>query len=264
MRLRSGALDVCLDPQGGVVRSATFGGRALLSGPRGEKPTDAACFPMVPWCDRLSKGGVHAPGGFVKIAPNWPTTPFPVHGEGWLRAWEVVRTGDASANLILKVDGPFSYIARQVVTLDDKGLTIGLEYTNTGLAMPAGLGLHPFFPCGDTTEIRFAARDVTRFDAAGLPESTERLPYEVTVRPSRDVNLCFGETGTVEVTGEVSVRLTATGLPFVHLWAPKGADFVAIEPVSHAVDAFSSETAARDHVLGSGQSRKVSLRVEIL
>ena len=58
-------------------------------------------------------------------------------------------------------DWPWAWRAEQRFTLSDHGLRIDLELVNTDRRpMPAGLGLHPYFPGTAATRLRAGTKAV--------------------------------------------------------------------------------------------------------
>ena len=49
-----------------------------------EKVLDAACFPLVPYVNRIRGGRFTFRGREVRLAPNMAGDPSPLHGQGWL------------------------------------------------------------------------------------------------------------------------------------------------------------------------------------
>ena len=56
-----------------------------------DDPNFLGCYPLVPWSNRISGGGIEAGGRFWPLRPNWPGEPYPIHGDGWRRPWRVER-----------------------------------------------------------------------------------------------------------------------------------------------------------------------------
>src|SRR5437764_10401829 len=122
-----------------------------------EKVLDAACFPLVPYVNRIRGGRFAFRGREVRIAPNMAGDPSPLHGQGWLNPWAVDEQDPNRASLSFRHEAgewPWAYSARQEFVLDEWGLSVTLSCTNASLSpMPCGLGLHPYFPCGPETRI---------------------------------------------------------------------------------------------------------------
>ncbi|MFZ5781231.1 MAG: aldose 1-epimerase [Pseudomonadota bacterium] len=219
--------------------------RAVASG----KGNEAAAYPLVPYSNRIANGQLVVAGRTFHLQPNWPGVGHPMHGEGWANPWQVARQDRASADLVHEHDGrsgwPFRYRAQQSFRLEEEALTVALSIENCeAQAVPAGLGLHPFFVRNAETRLGFCARSVWLADREVLP--TERVDVPDTwnfVPPRRvdDVVLdnCFeGWDGRATVTWPdrgLRIDVTASST-FRHLvvYIPPGRSYFSVEPVSHA------------------------------
>src|SRR6476619_6666146 len=140
--LRAGSLELRLRPSiGGAIEAFEFVGDArplaILreSHTPLEKVLDAACFPLVPYVNRIRGGRFEFRGRDVVIAPNMAGDPSPLHGQGWLNAWTV--EGHDGARAVLSFthapgEWPWAYEARQEFALDERGLSLVLECRNSG------------------------------------------------------------------------------------------------------------------------------------
>src|SRR5690349_1217339 len=66
------------------------------------EPNRLACYPLVPWSNRIDHGGFAMDGARVALAPNRNDDPYPIHGTGWQRAWRVEQ--QASEDVVLALD----------------------------------------------------------------------------------------------------------------------------------------------------------------
>lgn len=263
IELASGPLSATLNPAGGGTIVAFQLDRAgqphdLLrradsgSVERGD-PLGASCFPLVPFFAFVRSGRIPFAGRECAMAPNHPSEPFPLHGDGWLAQWTVESADRAAAALSYAHDGdggtPFRYRAGLRFVLDDDALAVTVAVTNAGEGpMPAGIGLHPYFP--KTADVELRARmsgvwpeppDAKRLGAQDLPRgwdfSDGRRMAEI------GLDHCFsGWDGRATVTWP-SRRLaldvtTARPLGILCVWSPKGESFFCVEPVSHVNDGF--------------------------
>src|SRR4051812_28884808 len=64
-----------------------------------EKVLDGACFPLVPFSNRVRGGRFSFRGREVALRPNMAGDPSPLHGQGWLNPWIVERQDATSAVL---------------------------------------------------------------------------------------------------------------------------------------------------------------------
>jgi aldose 1-epimerase len=58
---------------------------------------DAASFPLVPFVNRVRGGRFAFRDREVRLAPNMPGDPSPLHGQGWLGEWQVERNLGSAA-----------------------------------------------------------------------------------------------------------------------------------------------------------------------
>jgi aldose 1-epimerase len=219
-----------------------------------------ACFPLVPFSNRIRDGRFTFGGHAVQLPLNqWPQ-PHAEHGHGWQAAWSVIERADD--RLALEYDHPidawpFPYRARQdfVLTADELRVTLSVE--NRGRAtMPAGLGFHPYFP--RTARCRLSAR----VDAMWATDA-EVMPTALTDADPRlrgDDGLPIAEAVLDNAfTGwqrhatifwpEFGARLSIDAGPplgFLVVYSPAGEDFLCAEPVSHCTDAFNLAAQGRD------------------
>src|SRR5262245_26800379 len=96
VRLTAGPLNVELSPSiGGAISAFNWegegGARSILRKCHSplEKVLDACSFPLVPYVNRIRSGHFTFRGREVRLAPNMPGDPSPLHGQGWLREWNV-------------------------------------------------------------------------------------------------------------------------------------------------------------------------------
>ena len=219
-------------------------------------PTAAACFPLVPYSGPIVGGRFRFGGTEHRLARNHPNEPDPIHGEGWLARWELVRQASAEATLRYRHAPrqgafPFAYLAEQHVAVDGGGLTVSLSVTNTGdVPMPAGIGLHPYFPdrSGLVLELpargMWARRPLETGDAPVGP-----VPRDWRFAPARSAagfvvdDSFVGWGGRAQLSWPergVTVELVADAVfRFVQLYATADDDFLCVEPVSNANDGFN-------------------------
>ena len=266
LSLHSGRLAVDLAPSaGGSIARFTAGDSGDLLRPASVEAiasgrgNDASCYPLVPFSNRIADGRLAFAGEEIVLAPNWPDVRHVMHGDGWAKAWQVERHDERSADLAYAHDGckgwPFRYRARQSFRLDGDRLAVGMAIENLeDRAVPAGLGLHPFFTRDADTELMCRTRGVWRTDAEILPIEHVVVPPEWDFAASRKVDgivldNCFdGWDGHAMVTWPrrgLRLDLTASE-PFRHLviYSPKERPFFCVEPVSHASGAVSRSLLA--------------------
>jgi aldose 1-epimerase len=216
-------------------------------------PFDLALNLLVPWSNRISRGGFHFDGQFHPLLPNVPGERFPIHGNGFSSRWGIERAAADSAELWLRSDGPgpFQYEARARYSLTAGALNMWLSVRNLGpTPLPFGLGFHPWIVRSERTQLRAKAERV-------VLETNDHLPAgeaAVAARPEWDFaaprrlpsgwinNAFLGWEGQASVLWhERSLKLDIEADPPLStyiLYSPyDNADFFCFEPVSHSVDA---------------------------
>jgi aldose 1-epimerase len=216
--------------------------------------TDFASWPLVPFSNRIKHGKFSFNGKNYRVPVTWLGLPHASHGHGWERPWTVSQQSATACELVFHMNDPaiwpFPYRAVQKFSLSDTGLDIEISVQNTGnTAMPAGLGLHPYFPKPPGTTLKTVVQHIWEIDASVIPET--RTP----VRPEHDftvakdlgsVNLdhCFdGYGGQAEITwpGQpYKLAITSSAnLGHLVIYVPPGQDFFCVEPVSHMPNAIN-------------------------
>ncbi len=261
IELRSGPINIGIVPEvgGGLAWfDLVDNGERLPAfrrwpGPGTADPNELACYPLVPWSNRISGGGFHAGETFHPLKPNWPADPCPIHGNGWQNVWKVTATTDATANLRLASQdpGPYAYTAELRYAINDDTLSITLSVEHEGAApLPYGIGLHPWLPRTAGTRLQAPASTVWLEGDGHLP--TECVPIDTQpgwdfradrMLPADWINNGFNEwDGTAEITWPdrdlgLSIKSAAPYTRYIVFSPSNDADFFCFEPVSHAVDA---------------------------
>ena len=216
-------------------------------------PNALGCYPLVPWSNRISGGGIEAGGRFWPLRPNWSGEPYPIHGDGWRKPWRVER--HTTAEIVLGLDSsdqpPFDYHAELTYALTGDGLTMRLALQHRGdVPTPYGLGFHPWLPRTLGTLLELRATEVWLETADHMPAGKvpvgERPDWDFAparLLPAGWINNGFaGWTGTARVRWpEHGLQLTVTATPELGtciVYSPgEDASFFCLEPVSHPVDA---------------------------
>jgi len=285
--LQAGKLTLALNPSlGGSISAFEWidgeASRPILRkcNTRHEKVLDAACFPLVPYVNRIRGGRFTFRGRDVRLQPNMAGDPSPLHGQGWLGAWAVERQDERSAIQTFTHEPgewPWSYEARQSFLLDERGLTVSLGCRNTGTdPMPCGLGQHPYFPCGGETRIDTMVMTAWTIDEQVLPvaEVPATGRFDLCDRPvcSQDLDHGFGgwggEARLSDPDWPYDVRLSSPDARFFQLYSPPSGGIFVAEPVTHANAALNApedqwaELGMR--VLAPGEEMKLDMRLEVL
>jgi aldose 1-epimerase len=269
LSLRAGRLAVELAPQAGgsiarfrcddvdLMRPMTA--EAMASG----RGNDSACYPLLPFSNRIANGRLVFEGEEHTLEPNWPGVRHPMHGEGWARAWDVAHHDGRAAELVHEHDGskgwPFRYRAQ---------LTMAIENLERRAA-PAGMGLHPFFTRDADSELNFRAAAVWLGDEEVLPTKRVAVPAEWDYSRSRKVepglDNCFEDwDGRASITWPgcgLRLELEASA-PFRHavVYTPADRPYFCVEPVSHV----NGKVAESRLAPGARLAGEVAFRVSTL
>ena len=222
-------------------------------------PDETSAFPLVPYGNRIG-GNV-----FAFADRNYLLTPnagdrYRLHGDGWLSDWTIEAATGNSATLALvhrACDAaPWDYLARQTVTIEDRRLDVTLSVENTGsIALPFGLGWHPYFLLTPRTRLMAPASSVWLESDDYLPTEEIPLPVDLDFRkaaplPDRWINNGFEDwNGCARIDWpERGLTLTIDADPIFSryvVYRPDttrdpayAGDWFCFEPMTHTVDGF--------------------------
>ena len=255
LQLRNDSLSLRVSPQvGGGIASLEWVGRgagiALMRGwDDTPDPNHLACYPLLPWSNRIAHGGFFFRDREVALARNREDDAWPIHGSGWQREWAVAHRDDTTLALTLEESVPAAYSYRALLgyRLDGDTLRVRLRVTNSGdVSLPFGLGLHPFLPLHGGARLQAPAHSVWHNDGRNpLPVRREVVPDgwdfgKQRVLPDGGLNHAFeGWTGKATVEWPaLGLRLhVASDVDRYVLYVPEGGTFFCFEPVDHPIDA---------------------------
>src|SRR5690606_13284798 len=116
--LAAGEWRATLRPEvGGALASLTFAEMDILRPMPAEAgdPLSAACFPLVPYANRIRDGRFAFAGREVRLPANFPPERHSIHGLGWQRPWQVEADDGREAVMADTYSGderwPWSYRA---------------------------------------------------------------------------------------------------------------------------------------------------------
>ena len=235
-----------VDPaRGGVIRELKWRDWDILRptpADAGDDPFDTACFPMVPYVNRVANGRFAFDGHAVQLARNWSKDPHPIHGDGWRSPWQVTSSTQSRATLRFEAGGgqwPWRYASEQSFQLLHDGLAVELSVENLGSTpMPAMLGLHPYFPDAAHARMEAVLPRVWLTDSAALPVEETATPADWSFAPAgravQAVSLDHGFSGWDGVARlrwpDHTVTVRSSDCRFLHVYTPAGRDFFCVEP----------------------------------
>jgi aldose 1-epimerase len=223
--------------------------------------TGMACFPLVPFSNRVRNGKFTFRGRAIQLEPNFPPEPHAIHGHGWQSVWEVVDRSETELAIAYshEADGwVWPYRAEQHYSLSSEALEVMISVTNTGTdAMPAGLGLHPYFVRTPGSRLETKVESVWLSDEGSMPTDLVPVPDEWDLEGldpnevSLDHNFAGWSGNAVIDWPDREARLILTAgspLEFLVVFTPPGEDFFCVEPVANTLDAFNLVSQGRTDV----------------
>ncbi|MBL7502255.1 aldose 1-epimerase family protein [Frankia sp. CNm7] len=104
---------------------------------------------LAPWPNRIAGGRYRWGGATLQLPVSEPATGNAIHGLARWSAWDLERTGSASATASFTVHAqtgyPFTLDFRAEYALGDEGLAVTMTATNrSASAAPVGMGAHPY------------------------------------------------------------------------------------------------------------------------
>jgi aldose 1-epimerase len=260
---------------GGAIGALRHAGRDVLRPTPADArdPLETGCFPLVPYANRIANGRFAFGGQEYRLPLNFGEHPHSLHGLGWHAEWTVAEANADQATLIHTHDGgagwPWAYRAAQRFVLAPSEMRVELSLTNVSDApMPAGLGLHPYFPCDADTRLTFEAERVWLADETMLPAEPAAAAHFGDWPAGAPVwgetlidNAYEGWRGVARIEqgwGEVVMRAERASV--LHLYRPPDAGFFCVEPVSHLPDAINR--GGMD-VLQPGETRTLTMTLSV-
>jgi len=210
-------------------------------------PGRLACFPMLPFVNRIADGRFAWRGRRYQLPLNRLPEPHAIHGFGFQAVWVVAERRPDFIRLIHEhADGvsPFRYQAALTIGVRPDAVIIELAVTHLGTEpCPYGIGLHPYFPRDTGTRLTLATDRWFPADATKLPLSAQPIgPGQVfhTSKPVLDAvpldASCTGWNGKARIDWPergATLHLVADGaFRAVHLFLPDDRPAFCVEPVS--------------------------------
>lgn len=225
----------------------------------GESSSPLSSYTLAPYSNRIRDGRFTFRGREYQLRPNNAKGEF-IHGDVRNRAWTVTRASDQrlecrfDSRTVSDANFPFDYTALLTYSLEGEQCITRIALENvSGVAMPAGVGFHPYFVrrfAGSMNDPRleFRASGYYVTDALTIPtEGAQPIPQLLDFSSAKDAyaqpldTVYNGWDGHATVTWDAHrLEISATPL-FTHFVAFNGAPdgTLALEPVSHATDGFN-------------------------
>jgi aldose 1-epimerase len=240
---------------------------------------------LYPWANRLAALNYRVAGRNVVLDPSSPLLHFddhglPMHGVPWGQlAWEIAEAKRDS--FLARLDWnrsdllaifPFPHTIQISASVNPDSLTLQTTVlASADSQVPVSFGFHPYFgiPQLARAQWRLLLPAMRRLllDARGIPTGAQEN--------FKSSDSLLGDTSfddgfiTIEPQPSFSLsgasrRITVTlleGFSYAQVFAPKGKDFVAIEPMTAPTNALSSGEGLR--ILAPGSQFQASFRIAV-
>ena len=236
-----------------------------------ELVSQAACFPLLPYANRLGHGHFRFKGREHTTRANLEGEPHSMHGVGWQRSW--VLESHTAQDAVLRcthladADWPYAFDVLQHVNLTPNALGVQLVFTNTDTEVqPVGLGWWTSFPKRARSRLHIELGQRWEADVA-------RLPIRKVAQPGIDGDVSHldfdhafeGWTGPARIRDErFSLQMRAS-VPYLVLRSHPDDDAFSIAPCSHVPNAIHMADPAAHGLrsLAPGESCEVSMSLEV-
>jgi aldose 1-epimerase len=246
----------------------------------------AAGIPFLhPWANRLAGYSYHAAGKQVTLDPSSPLLHFdenglPIHGVPWpLLSWDVieVRQNKVRARLewsrrdLLSVF-PFPHWLELSATLAPNALTLKTTLVAHGdSAVPVSFGFHPYLRLPGLSRVNWRLRipPMRRLllDSKRIPAGQEE-PFSGLDTALGDLDLDDGlalpdenQTLSIAGAGRLITAEWLEGYRYAQIYAPRGQDYAALEPMTARTNALVSGHGLR--LVEPGEAFRAAFRIQI-
>ena len=212
-------------------------------------------FPLIPYNGRIAQARLCDDDRTIELTPH-PGERHALHGISQRRAWAVKHRSDRRVELAYlhepDADWPWRFEAFLGISLQPRSLLVEMQLVNRDrLAMPAGIGCHPYVPSlvGDT--LTFSAQTEWSRDREFL--ALEPVRGSDGVRTVSDHDFGQGDTTSFHggwngearlqrADGQLLRFIATPTLSHLVVHRPADAPYLCIEPVSHVPDGFNLST----------------------
>lgn len=246
----------------------------------------AGIYPLLPFSNRI-RGGRFTSGNVDVRLPLHPGEQHALHGFGHTAEWRLLECDVSRAEMLCThrqgdCGWPWTFAAKQTITLDAGSLTLVMDITNLSndalAPMPIGAGFHPYFPRRYAQHMSFDAQQLWKDDAEhvaiGVGDVPSQHDYSAGRRIASDeeLTLYFGgwnrQATLCDDQGRRLVMSTSSPLSHLILHAPADRDYFCVEPVTHVADAVNLAQAGFSNTgwrhLPSGHTLTCRLRLDFL
>lgn len=235
---------------------------------------DKALFPMLPLANRVAGNTFILHGEKIDLPDSEADAQFFLHGDGWLKRWQVETHDVSQVTLSLESQHScgFDYHARLIYRLQGPCFMAELELIHrANKPMVYGLGFHPFFHLTPTTQVQFSATGFWPEDANHLPKEWcgELTAQTNFIEPKKPDNqwLNVGYSGwsasALIERDDLRVQLKCA-TPYLMVFRMPDEPFICLEPQSHPVNAHNMAGQPGLVLLRAGESTQLKMEIAVL
>lgn len=290
LTLESGDLRAVFWPDAGMLgASLQYCGEELLRriedlDSARQKGSTAGIPLLYPWANRLAAPHYTAAGKDVVLDAKSPVLHFddhglPMHGVPWGQLhWEIRDAKRDSFLARLNWDSPdllavfpFPHHVEMTGNLAADSLTLAITIAaDVGSPVPISFGFHPYFGIPhlprEQWRLQLPAMRSLSLDARGIPTGNDQ-PFAAFDAALADTNFDNGfallDDAWFSLSG-AGYKITVTflqGYRYSQIFAPRGKEFIAIEPMTAPTSALTSGIGLR--VLQPGTTFQTSFRIAV-
>ncbi len=250
MLLTNGGVELEILPQcsGGITKFQVHGIDIFRPcDSKNPHPLALSNFPLVPFSGRIANGHFIAGGSNIILPATLDVDPqHAIHGHGWQNPWRIVDQSEGSVHLRYDHTAdawPWPYRSEQIFTITPSGYVHELSVQNLGMTpMPAGLGLHPYFPrTGAVIETNFSGKWALGPDR--IPQQLNPIVDEIDWFGGELIDHGFerDDTGAILLRWPTHLLTMTPHADLQHtvIYVPIGEDYFCVEPVSHVANAIN-------------------------
>lgn len=220
----------------------------------GDENTDnVSMFLLAPMSNRIEHNCYNYNGKTISFRPNTKAGEF-VHGFAWKQSFFIVEKHANFLHLRTRVDDEFSGYHCDVDVIytfyrDEFIATIRVIPDVTYEDRLIGLGFHPYFVTDENTTLQFYANGWYK------PKTTsyllEDLSFDIDEKfdfsksktiPNEFINHCYNKVNFINLNySDHSLEIKTQNLDYLMMYRTANANFIALEPTSHEVNAFNKE-----------------------
>ena len=237
-------------------------------------PGESSLFPMLPLANRVAQNRFPLRHTHVDLpGPAGDPDGF-LHGNGWLRQWEIRDTGEHAITLQLRATEAcgFDYCAQITYALEENRFKSKLVITHYGATpMLYGAGFHPFFAKTPQTQLQFSAGGYWPEDQRHLPlEWSSVIPaaldFMVPSMPGAQwINNGYsGWNGIARLISSESEIILRSDTPWLMVYQTPLSEFICLEPQTHPVNAHNQPGQPGLKLLMTGEALTLTLQIDAL